>query len=118
MFLLRRRNSMPARKKEPPSLPTTFQEQHRHYLLYIFPEGRMGREAKTAEGCLETITSLPDEDLFSLVAQYKDTEIGRGRYCKRGPHGRVETIETLEAQGAVIGLIEAALAKREEAKQT
>lgn len=108
---------MPARKKEPPSLPMTFQEHHRKYTLDIFPEGHMGSGASSAEGCLQTITFLPDGGQFVLVAKYRDTEIGRGTYRKYGDFGQVTTVETVEAKGALIGLIETALAKREELRQ-
>jgi hypothetical protein len=99
------------------SLPATFQEKHRHYTLDIFPEGRMGTGASSAEGCLATITYLADGATFLIVARYKDTEIGRGHYRKHGPYGQVTTVEMLESKGAMIGLIEVALAKREEARQ-
>jgi hypothetical protein len=108
---------MPARKKEPPSLPTTFQEHHRNYTLDIFTEGRLGSGTSSAEGCLQTVTFLPDGGQFVLVAKYRDTEIGRGTYRKYGDFGQVTTAETVEAEGALIGLIEAALAKREESRQ-
>lgn len=101
-----------------PLLPTSFQEKHRHYTLDIFPEGRMGTSASSAEGCLATITYLADGATFLIVARYKDTEIGRGHYRKYGPYGQVTTVKMLESKGAMIGLIEAALAKREEVRQT
>ena len=107
---------MPSRKQEP-SLPTTFQENHRHYMLDIFPEGRLGSGASSAGGILATITYLADGATFVIVARYKDNEIGQGRYRKRGHHGQVTTIEVLESTGVMVGLIEAALTKREEERQ-
>lgn len=98
-------------------LPTTFVERHRNYILDIFLEGRLGREAQSAEGCLQSITPLSDGEKFELVARYRDIEIGRGIYRKHGPPGRIETAETVEARGALIGIIEDALAKRKEAHQ-
>ncbi len=99
------------------STPTTFREHHRHYVLDIFPQERMGSFASSAEGCLATMTSAADGMKFLIGARYKETIIGKGRFRKRGPSGQVETVETLEAEGAMIGLIEAALAKREEERQ-
>jgi hypothetical protein len=108
---------MPARKKGPLSLPTTFQEHHREYTLDIFPEGRLGSGASSAGGVLATITSLADGAPFVVVARFKDSEVGRGHYRKRGDYGQVTTIEVLASTGAMIGLIEAALVKREEERQ-
>ena len=107
---------MPTRKKEP-SLPTTFQEHHQNYTLDIFPEGRLGSSASSAGGVLASITYLADGATFVLVARYKDNEIGRGQYRKRGDHGQVTTVEILESTGATIGLMEAALVKKEEEQQ-
>lgn len=109
---------MSAKKKGSSSMPTTFQEKHRSYSLDILREGRIGATSSTAEGCLSTIVSLADGATFLLVARYKNDEIGRATYRKRGPAGRVTTVETLEASGALIGFIEAELEKREAVRQT
>jgi hypothetical protein len=108
---------MSARKKGSPALPTAFQEDHRHYTIDISREGRMGLNASSAEGCLATVVSLADGATFLLVARYKNDEIGRATYRKRGPAGQVTTVETLDASGALIGFIEAALKKREATRQ-
>ncbi len=107
---------MPSRKKPSP-LPTTFQEQQRHYTLDVAPEGRLGSQASSAEACLRTMTYMQDGTIYTIVARYKDQVIGEGRYRKRGPSGSVETVEPLETHGAMVGLIEAALAQREAARQ-
>ncbi|SRR6266487_314367 len=110
---------MTTRKKQ--SLPPTFQEGRRNYTLEIFPQRKegsgMGSGSASAEGCLQTMTYASDGMEYIIMARYKDTPIGEGRYRKRGPSGRVETVEVIEAQGAMIGLIEAALARREEERQ-
>lgn len=61
---------MTTQTKRQPSLPTTFQENHRHYMLDISTEGRMGRNAQTAEGCLQSIISFPDGAIIQIVARY------------------------------------------------
>ena len=99
------------------SLPATFQEHRRNYILDIAPEGRMSSSSSSAESCLQTMTHISDGTIYSIEARYKEHKIGYGRYRKRGPSGRIETVEVIEAEGAMIGLIEAALAKREETRQ-
>lgn len=96
--------------------PMTFQEKHRSYTLNIYPEGQRGIVTTSAERCLQAMTPFPDGTLFTIEANYREDLIGTGRYRKQGLFDQLVSVETLEASGAMMGLLETALAQRE-AKQ-
>lgn len=93
-----------------------FVEGRRGYVLDIAPVGRILNSAFSVEGCFRTMQYATDGLVFTIVARYREEEIGRGHYRKCGPAGRLATVEVIESQGAMVGLIEQALAKREEAR--
>jgi hypothetical protein len=97
--------------------PTTFQEGHRYYTLELFQDRgsapRLTSFAATVAGCLRTMARVADGIDYLIVAWYKNEEIGRGRYRKRGPTGLLEVVKVLEVEGAMIGLLETGLAKWE-----
>jgi hypothetical protein len=95
------------------SLPTTFHENHRSYTLNISPEGQRGIITTSTERCLQVMIPFPDGTLFTIEANYREDLIGTGRYRKQGLFGQLASVETLEASGAMMGLLETALAQRE-----
>lgn len=114
-----------------PEIPTTFQEG-KNITLEIFHEhpspeghGRMSwwqmSSASTIRRCFEAVKYMQDSDLVRIVAQYSrgrvEAEIGKGTYRKRGPYGRFEMLETIEAEGAMVGMVETALVVIEEERR-
>lgn len=59
------------------------------------------------------MTPFHDGTLFTIEANYREELIGTGRYRKHGLFGQLASIETLEASGAMMGLLETALVQRE-----
>lgn len=113
--LQKERDKAMAAKKPP---PMTFQERHRNHTLEIYPSGRLAITATSAEGALKAMHPFPDGSIFTVEARYReDTIIGEGRYRKHGPIGQLTSLEALEASGAMMGLLETALARREAAHQ-
>lgn len=98
------------------TLPTTFEAGKRGFELLLSPqnEGRLGSEASSAEGCLRTMKHSADGTEYLISALYREQQIGQGRYRKVGQPGQLVTVETLSSEGAMNGLIEAALKQREE----
>jgi hypothetical protein len=101
------------------TLPTTFEAGKRGFELLLSPqnEERLGSEASSAEGCLRTMKHSSDGTEYVISAQYREQQIGQGRYRKVGQPGQLVTVETLSSEGAMNGLIEAALKQREEEQQ-
>ncbi len=65
-------------------------------------------EATTLQRAFQTIKYLLDESPVLVVALYKKQIIGQGEYYKRGPAGRLERIETIRTEAAMMGVIERA----------
>ncbi len=105
-------------KTEP--IPTTFSEDKYSSLQIYHQRTGQGRTewmhmsgASTMQRCFETLKYKQDGDLIKIAAEYErrqtTTVIGRGTYRKRGGYGTLDTLETIEADGAMIGLVEEAL---------
>ncbi len=124
--MFQKEEEMPVANKQ--EIPTTFQEG-KNFNLEIFRErpsmdgyGKMvwwqTSSASTIQGCFKTLKYIEDGNQVRVVAQYSrgkvEAEIGKGTYRKRGPYGQLETLETIEAEGAMIGLVETALVELEE----
>lgn len=107
------------RQAEQPVAPLTllFPERTRGYLLLVLCPGRMAIEATSGEGCLQAMKASADGEIITIRGEHRDQEIGRAEYRKRGAPGRVETVETLSASGALVGLIEITLTRRAEERQ-
>jgi hypothetical protein len=100
------------------TLPTTFEAGKRGFELLLSPQdGRLGSEASSAEGCLRTMKHSADGTEYLISAVYREQQIGQGRYRKVGQPGQLVTVETLSSEGAMHGLIEAALKEREEKQE-
>lgn len=97
--------------KQSQALPTAFvEEKHFSLDLYQKIQGEWWHmsEASTVAGAFRTIKYLPDEALVHMVATYKKQRIGEGEYYKRGPAGRLERIETIKTNAAIVDVIERA----------
>jgi len=107
------------RKAEQPPAPLTclFPEKTRGYLLLVHCPGRLAIEATSGESCLQAMKACADGEIVTILGKHRDQEIGCAEYRKRGQPGRVESVETLSASGDLVGLIEAALARRAEEQQ-
>src|SRR6266498_3905548 len=55
-----------------------------------------------------------DEDPVLIAAIYKKKVIGQGEYYKRGPAGRLERVETVRSEDAMVGVVERAFREYEE----
>ncbi|MBA2677541.1 MAG: hypothetical protein H0U76_03985 [Ktedonobacteraceae bacterium] len=112
-------------------IPTTFQEG-KNYSFDIFDERPSRQESgaivwwhmggsSTIRSMIDSIKYEPDGHLVKIVAMYRrgktEASIGEGLYRKRGPYGHVETLETLEAHGAMTGLVEDALVGLEDERR-
>lgn len=98
-------------------LPTIFQEKQRGYTLNIHPEGGAAIAVASAEACLRAMHPFPDNTTFTIDAKYQEEIIGIGRYRKQGLAGQLHAVEALEASGAMMGILETALARRRASQQ-
>ncbi|HEU5377552.1 MAG TPA: hypothetical protein VFV38_19185 [Ktedonobacteraceae bacterium] len=107
------------RQTEHLSAPPTllFPERSQGYLLVVLRPGRIAVEATSGEGCLQAMKACDDGETVTIRGEHRDQEIGQGTYRKRGVPGHIDTIETLSTTGAMVGLIEIALAHRREEQQ-
>src|SRR6266487_407932 len=71
-------------------------------------------ECTTFMGAFRTIKHLMDEDPVLIAAIYKKKVIGQGEYYKRGTAGRLERVETVRSEDAMVGVVERAFREYEE----
>lgn len=91
----------------------TFQEKQKGYTLEIINKEGENRVVTSTENCLQVLSPYPEDTIFTINAHYQEKNIGTGRYRKQGKIGQVSSIEVLEASGAMMGLLETALARRQ-----
>lgn len=98
-------------EKSSEQLPTVW-ISGKYFSLDLYRKDRGGwwhmSEATSIKSTFQTIKYLPDESPVLIVALYKKQPIGQGEYYKRGPAGRLERIETVRAEAALVGVIERA----------
>ncbi|GHO46883.1 hypothetical protein [Ktedonospora formicarum] len=91
----------------------TFQEKQKGYTLEIINKDGETSVVTSTENCLQVLSPYPNDAIFTINAHYQEKNIGTGRYRKLGEIGQVTSIEVLEAFGAMMGLLETALARRQ-----
>jgi len=94
-----------------------FPEKTRNYLLLVLCPGRTAIEATSGEGCLQAMKACVDGEIITILGKHQDQEIGCAEYRKHGQPGKVGAVEMLSASGALVGLIEIAIARRREEQQ-
>jgi hypothetical protein len=109
--LLRICEGVTAVEKQSEPRPTAFIED-KNFSLDLYRKDRgvwwHMSEATTIKSTFQTIKYLPDESPVRIVALYKKQLIGQGEYYKRGPAGRLERIETIKTEAAMMDVIERA----------